>query len=149
MTHLSILAVIWIAYMLTQEITVTIQVLHKQGKSIRAISRELGISRNTVKKYLFDQKNPGYTHRPSIKSKLGAFKPYLSERIAQAAPDWIPAVVLMDEIVEQGYQGKIRILRNFLANLKPQVVAEPLVRYETPPGKQMQVDFTIIRKKTP
>lgn len=38
--------------MLTQEMVVTIHVLHKQGKSIRAISDELGISRNTVRKYL-------------------------------------------------------------------------------------------------
>ncbi len=38
--------------MLTQEMVVTIQVLKKRGQSIKAISREMGISRNTVKKYL-------------------------------------------------------------------------------------------------
>ncbi|EMW60155.1 helix-turn-helix family protein, partial [Escherichia coli p0305293.5] len=29
-----------------------IKILHKQGMSSRAIARELGISRNTVKRYL-------------------------------------------------------------------------------------------------
>ena len=38
--------------MLTLEQAVTIQILHQQGKSIKAITRELGVSRNTVRKYL-------------------------------------------------------------------------------------------------
>ncbi|RVT31170.1 helix-turn-helix domain-containing protein [Acinetobacter indicus] len=33
--------------MLTLEQAVTIQILHQQGKSIKAITRELGVSRNT------------------------------------------------------------------------------------------------------
>lgn len=35
--------------MLTLEQAVTIQILHQQGKSIKAITRELGVSRNTVR----------------------------------------------------------------------------------------------------
>jgi transposase len=38
--------------MLTKEIFVDIKVLHKQGKSIRAIAKELDVSRNTVRKYI-------------------------------------------------------------------------------------------------
>ncbi|MGS9073936.1 IS21 family transposase, partial [Salmonella enterica subsp. enterica serovar Infantis] len=37
--------------MLTLEQAVTIQILHQQGPSLKASSRELGISRNTVRKY--------------------------------------------------------------------------------------------------
>ncbi|MCH9665939.1 MAG: helix-turn-helix domain-containing protein, partial [Gammaproteobacteria bacterium] len=33
--------------MLTEENSVEIQVLHRQGMSIRAIAKELGLSRNT------------------------------------------------------------------------------------------------------
>ncbi|EGD3534135.1 helix-turn-helix domain-containing protein, partial [Salmonella enterica subsp. enterica serovar Infantis] len=44
--------------MLTLEQAVTIQILHQQGQSIKAISRELGISRNTVRKYLRSQVTP-------------------------------------------------------------------------------------------
>lgn len=36
----------------------TIRVLKKQRKTIKAIVRETGISRNTVKKYLGDQEMP-------------------------------------------------------------------------------------------
>ncbi|WP_157365482.1 helix-turn-helix domain-containing protein, partial [Zooshikella ganghwensis] len=35
--------------MLTQELAVEIHVLKRQGMSIRRISRELGLSRNTVR----------------------------------------------------------------------------------------------------
>ncbi|MFW1759785.1 helix-turn-helix domain-containing protein, partial [Acinetobacter guillouiae] len=46
--------------MLTLEQAVTIQILHQQGKSIKAISRELGVSRNTVRKYLRQNTTPQY-----------------------------------------------------------------------------------------
>lgn len=40
--------------MLTQETLVEIHVLHRQGQSIRAIAQKLGVSRNTVRRYLRD-----------------------------------------------------------------------------------------------
>ena len=46
--------------MLTLEQAVTIQILHQQGKSIKAISRELRVSRNTVRKYLRQKETPQY-----------------------------------------------------------------------------------------
>ena len=36
------------------ETVVEIKVLARQGKSIKAIARELGVSRNTVRRYLRD-----------------------------------------------------------------------------------------------
>lgn len=68
----------------------------------------------------------------------------MKNRVEQAKPEWIPAIVLYREIQEQGYNGKLTQLRRFLAPLKPMRPEEPLVRFETPAGKQMQVDFTII-----
>ena len=132
--------------MLTQEITVTIKILRKQGKSIKGIAKELGVSKNTVRKYLKPDSQPTYSSRPQRASKLDSFKPYLQERIAAAHPNWIPATVLFDELVERGYTGKIRILRSYLADYKPTKPEDPVVRFETLPGKQMQVDFTTIRR---
>lgn len=137
--------------MLNQEMVVTIKVLKKQGLSIKRIARETGLSKNTVKKYLrADGIASRYERKVQRPSKLEPFKDYIRARIAAAHPDWIPATVLLDEITEQGYEGKIRILSAFISTLKPTSPADPLVRFETPPGKQMQVDFTIIRRgKTP
>ena len=118
-----------------------IKILHKQGKSLRAIACELGCSVNTVRKYLQSEQPPGYRPRTTRPSKLAPFEDYLRERIAAAAPDWIPATVLWRELCEQGFDGAERTVRQFVATLKPQPAPDPLVRFETAPGDQMQVDW--------
>jgi transposase len=55
-----------------------------------------------------------------------------------------PATVLLREIREQGYPGGISQLREYLAPLK-RGEPEPVVRFETEPGEQMQADFTHMR----
>lgn len=122
----------------------TIRVLKKQGKTIKAIVRETGVSRNTVRKYLDNQEMPRYRKRSGRVSKLDPYKAYIGQRIKAAHPDWIPAAVIYQEILAQGYPGKIRILSNYLARLKPRTKPDPVVRFETAPGQQMQVDFTTI-----
>jgi transposase len=77
-----------------------IKILHKQGKSLRAIACELGCSVNTVRKYLNGEAAPTYQERARRKSIVAPFAPYLQERINAAAPDWIPATVLW-----RGIQG--------------------------------------------
>lgn len=132
--------------MLTQESLVEIHVLHRQGHSIRAIAKRLHVSRNTVRRYLRDiAKTPVYSERADRPSKLDPYKPYLMERIAAARPDWIPATVLLREIQEQGFIGKVGILKNYLRPFKTPH-HEPVVRFETAPGQQLQIDFTTIRR---
>lgn len=129
------------------ESRVEILVLHRRGMSIRAISRELNCSRRTVRKYIrLGDKAPSASYsRPCRSSKLDLFKPYLTERIEAARPKWIPATVLLSEIRERGYTGGYSILKEFLAPFKIRP-PEAVVRFETEPGEQMQVDFTYIRK---
>jgi transposase len=132
--------------MLTKEIFVEIHVLHKQGYGIKAIARQLGISKNTVRKYLKQPMElPAYTPRPNRPTKLCPYKPYILERIEAAKPHWIPATVLFREIKAQGYEGGLTRLRSFIFPYK-QTKPDPIVRFETEPGLQMQVDFTTIRK---
>lgn len=123
-----------------------IHVHFAQGQSIRKIARQLGISRNTVKHHLQQHQMPTYPKRAQPASKLAPFKRYLVQRIEQAKPDWIPATVLFNEIVQQGYQGGIAQLRRFVCQFKPCMIPEPVIRFETLPGQQMQIDFTIIRR---
>jgi hypothetical protein len=53
--------------------------------------------------------------------------------------------VLYREIRERGYSGGISLLKIFLVPLK-RGEAEPVVRFETEPGEQMQADFTYVRR---
>lgn len=132
--------------MLQLEGYVEIQVLKRQGKSIRAISAELGVARNTVRKYLRAERAPRSRSRPPRTSKLDPFRPYLQERVRQAHPQWIPASVLQREILERGYTGKAAILRAYMGTLKPHAPADPVVRFETAPGEQLQVDWGEFRQ---
>lgn len=88
---------------------------------------------------------PKYAQRASLGSKLDPYKDYLQLRLEHAKPNWIPAVVLKREIDAMGYTGGITILRDYLKPFKT-VTPEPIVRFETAPAHQMQIDFTTIRK---
>src|ERR1700674_4042310 len=112
--------------MLRLEGYVEIQVLKRQGLSIRAISAELGISRNTVRKYLRTQRTPQARARPRRASKLDPFRAYVQERVRQAHPQWIPSSVVYRELVERGYTGKSSILRAYVSTLKPQSAPDPV-----------------------
>ena len=131
--------------MLEAEEAVEIRVLRRQGKSIREIARMVDVSRNKVRRYLRGEGLPHY-QREARPSKLDAYKHYIEERVKAAAPDWIPATVLLRELRELGYAGGNSILKAHLATLRPAAQPEPLIRFETEPGRQMQADFATIRR---
>jgi transposase len=132
--------------MVGSEAALEIRVLHRHGKSIREIAREIGVSRNTVRRYLRDEQAERYRPRPPRPTKLEPFKDYIVERLHAAAPDWIPGSVLLRELRERGYSGGYTMLKLFLASLRPKEPVEPVIRFETGPGEQMQVDWAVIRR---
>ncbi|MCO5101339.1 MAG: IS21 family transposase [Burkholderiaceae bacterium] len=132
--------------MLIQEQAVEIRVLARQGVGIREIARQLGCSRNTVRRYLQEREVPRYGPRAPRPTKLDAFKPYVLSRIEAARPKWIPAVVLLREIRARGYEGGLTQLKLFINPLKDVKAPDPVVRFETAPGEQMQADFTVVRR---
>jgi transposase len=117
----------------------------RRGEGIREIARQLGCSRNTVRRYMREEEARRYGPRSPRATKLDPYTGYLAERVEQARPRWIPATVLLREIAERGYDGGISQLKAWLAPLK-HVAPEPVVRFETAPGQQMQADFTWVRK---
>lgn len=131
--------------MLNQEEVVEMRVRAKRGESIRQLAQAMGMSRNTVRRYLRGaQAQRQVSPRPS---KLDPFKEYLIERIAQARPDWIAAPVLTREIAERGYEGGVGMVKAFIRMHKPVPRPDPVVRFETAPGVQMQADFVVFRRR--
>ena len=64
------------------ETVMEIKILHKQGMSRWAIVKKLGISPNTVKRYLkVKSELPEYTSRPRASSVLDKYRDYVRARI--------------------------------------------------------------------
>ena len=68
--------------------------LHRQGLSVSAIARRLGIDRKTVRKYVERGLEPPiYQARQPRPAKVAPFQPYLRDRVAgravlQAKASW-------------------------------------------------------------
>ena len=132
--------------MITDEVYVEIELLRKHGMSLRKIAEEVGCAVNTVRSHLAADGLPKYAREKIRATKLSPFGDYLRERQTAARPAWIPATVLMREIVALGYTGSHSQLRAYMHGLKPTLPVDPVVRFETAPGEQMQVDWVEFRK---
>lgn len=131
--------------MINQEEQMEIKILNKQGVGIRKIARILGISRNTVRRYLHHEAMLSYKKRPQIPSILDAYRGYIVVRLDKAKPHHIPATVMYREIQQQGYVGGITLVRDFIRKIRPPKPVDPVVRFETEPGHQMQVDWAVLK----
>lgn len=116
-----------------------IEELKRQGLSIRAISRLTGYDRKTISKYLVHPEGvPVYGPRAKQPGKLDSFQAYLSERMRAGV--W-NARVLLRELRDRGYTGGYTLLTDWLRPQREAVSAVAVRRFETPPGKQAQVDW--------
>ena len=128
------------------EAALEIRVLAKHGLGVREIAREVGVSRNTVRRYLREPEAVHYRGRPPRPGKLSAFADYIVARLASAMPERLAASVLLRELRERGYAGGYTILKDFVAALQPVAAADPVVRFETAAGEQMQADWATLRR---
>lgn len=123
-----------------------IEVLHRQGKGIREIARETGIARNTVRAILRGEHQGRYGPREPRPTKLDPYKAHLHDRLERAGDIELHATVLLREIQARGYAGGITQLKEYLRSVRPTVDQAPVVRFETEPGKQLQIDFVVFRR---
>lgn len=86
--------------MLTQEEHLEVHALRKRGWSYSAIARHLDISRNTVKAYLRDGRQPGERRRP-IEDPFERYQEYVAERLREDPHVW--GTALYDEARRLGY----------------------------------------------
>ncbi|MBF0614668.1 MAG: IS21 family transposase [Magnetococcales bacterium] len=120
--------------------------LHEQGLTISAISRRTGLDRKTIRKTIQrGLEAPQYGPRPERPTILAPFHGYLMDKI-QAIPD-LNGTRLFREIRELGYQGGYTMVKDFLRSIRPATNAGFERRFETPPGKQGQVDFAFFRTR--
>ncbi len=116
-----------------------IEELKRQGLSIRAIGRLTGYDRKTIRKYLIQPEGvPAYGPRPKQVGKLEMFQPYLQERMNAGV--W-NGRVLLRELRERGYDGSYTLLTDWIRPQRESAQTVAVRRFETPAGKQAQVDW--------
>jgi transposase len=132
--------------MITKELQVEIEILHRQGKGIREIARDIDVSRNTVRAVLSGRSDGRYGPRLPRPTKLENYHEYLCDRLERAGKVQLCATVLLREIRSLGYEGGITQLKEYLRTIRPAVPQEPIRRFETEPGRQLQIDFVDFRR---
>ena len=109
-----------------------------KGKSAYAIGAELGISKNTAKKYMEQPVRPHGLKGKKKGSKLDPYKPLLNQWLQEGI---FNCVVLTERLREKGYDGGMSILKEYVHPYRPAKSAPAVRRYETPSGKQAQMDW--------
>jgi len=124
---------------------VEIEVLHRQGKSIREIARETRSARNrTLRATRFKRQSIRAAWCNGHEAQL--HQTYIEDRIENAGKIHLSAVVLLRELRARGYDGGITQLKEYLRVIRPQLPPNPIVRFETEPGDQLQIDCVVFRR---
>jgi transposase len=122
-----------------------------EGLPKTEIAKRLGVSRGLIYHWLrtgqLDQDVDALcaprTRRPPVATKLDPYKAIITARL-ETYPE-LSAVRLFEEVRAAGYPGGVAQLQLFVRQIRPRPPAEEVVRFETPPGHQAQVDFATFR----
>ena len=108
------------------------------GRSIRGIAGDLGVARNTVRRYLKSPESMRPKTRPRRSSKLDRYTEYVDRRLNEGLEN---CVVLHRELRGQGYDGGYSILKSYVSPRRRRRQPDATMRFETAPGEQAQVDW--------
>ena len=115
------------------------------GMSVARISRELGVHRRTATRWAASERGGArvesltYGPRRGVVSVLDPFKEIVRFRLA-AYPE-LSAERMFQELRQAGYPGGYDLVKRYVREVRPRPAVEPVVRFETAPGHQGQVDF--------
>lgn len=119
----------------------------EQGWTQVALAEHFGMDRRTIQRWIagglldrdVDAEPVRYGPRAAVATKLDPYKPLVEARLAQYPA--LSAVRLFAEARAAGYAGSLTQLKSFVRRVRPRPEPEPVIRFETAPGHQAQVDF--------
>jgi transposase len=119
------------------------------GKSIRSVSQETGLSRNTLRKYLRDESPPTYQRsKPPSSHKLKDFEERLSQLynfdLKRPQRERRTAQNLYEELLQEGYSGSYSPVRRFIKDLKSEQssLQQAYIPLQFKAGDVMQFDWS-------
>ncbi len=104
----------------------------------KSIARSLGLDVRTVRKILRQCEPVPYHREAPRMTLLTPFEGHIRQRLA--AVGWC-AQSIFEELRAMGYSGGYATVRRFVRPLRQEAIRMATVRFETPPGKQGQVDW--------
>ncbi len=127
--------------MVEPEVIVKIRGLGALGWGARRISREVGVARNTVRRYLRGDGLAEVQERPGSRRLDGGQRREAEELFAGEAAG--NAVVVRELLAKRGVLASMSTVQRAVRERRQRLRAEALatVRYETGPGEQTQADF--------
>ena len=116
-----------------------------------APARTLGVSRRTLYYWIdsgqvergLDEGPVRYTPQPPVPCKIDRYREIIQARLSEYPR--LSATRLFDEIRAAGYVGGYTQVKEYVREVRPAPPPDPVVRFETPPGLQAQVDFAEFR----
>jgi transposase len=126
--------------MLKPEVVDRIRELSGQGLGSKRIARELGVARNSVRRYLAGAV-VGFQERPAARRLDAGTLHEVHDLFGTIAEG--NTVVIQQELADRGFQFDLRTLQRAVAPLRQEqrALALATVRFETTPGHQIQIDF--------
>lgn len=115
--------------------------LHEKGWGSKRIARELGVSRNTVRRYLRAGGYEPYGGAAGREKALAGYEDWLAEQLRQHRGN---ADVVRQELERvHGVRVSLRTVERAVAGERQELRAEAVAttRYETAAGEQLQGDF--------
>lgn len=114
--------------------------LKKLGWGAKTIARELSISKNTVKAYLRKEGWMPY-QTPKRAKALDGLDDWLEKTFKQHQGN--ADVVRQELLAQHGIEVSLRTVERAVQPFRKQLMAaaKATLRFETPPGKQLQIDF--------
>jgi len=120
----------------------------RQGWPIRELARHFAVSRNTVRQILRQQQARRDHGHDAVRggkpvrrgSKLAVHEAQIKQLLEKYPK--ITGQRLYEELTAAGYAGGISILRDHLRRVRPRPKKEPVIRFETEPGQQGQMDWS-------
>jgi transposase len=127
--------------MVEPEIVRQIRSLRACGWGARAIWRELGVARGTVRRYLRGGSAAETQQRPT-RRRLDEASRVLAVELFDTTAEG-NAVVVTQLLAERGIDVDLRVVQRLLRQHRQQKRAAEVatVRFETAPGHQLQIDF--------
>lgn len=133
--------------LLDQDSWQAIRWLHfRQRRSVRSIAKEYGIARRTVSKYLENPDAPKYSltkarPRPVTDRWRDEIERILEQDKSAPRKQRHTAKRIYERLVEAGYEGSDRSVRQIVAEIKNKPAKAASVPLGFEPGKDAQVDF--------